>query len=449
MNDIWDWLMHRFSANTQTEAIIDENKGYTYGDISDQIMSAYRQLQAFGIKSGQVVCLFGKSDVQLMALLFALVLNKNIIVPISLEKRAELQSLLEIAKAEHLLEFDDDGCMHTLLLTQETHPLLEQVRMQNEPGFLIFTSGSSGAPKCAAHLFSRLAAKYLHKPSGKAYRTLVFLKADHIGGLNTIFSILFTGGTMILINDRSVTAVCQAIQQHRVELLPTTPSFLNMMVISKASEKYDLSSLKLLTYGTEPMLPSTLVAVNNMFQGVRVKQTYGLTELGIFPTQSKTDDSVFIKLGGNGYEMKVVEGFLYIRTPYMMLGYLNAESPFDDDGWYFTGDQVCSDGEYFSIVGRKENIINVGGEKVYPSEIENILIQMANVANVVVAGKSSPVLGQIVAARFQLYEPEDANVFKERLYKYAKDKLESYKIPRLIHIVEDSVLNVNLKKVWL
>src|SRR5260370_38762234 len=113
-----------------------------------------------------------------------------------------------------------------------------------------------------------------------------------------------------------------------------------MLLISGAPEEYDLLSLELITYGTEPMASSPLDSVHRLFTNVRLKQTYGLSELGIMPTVSLDSRSLWMKVGGGDCETKVHEGTLWVRSPTAMLGYLNAPSPFDSDGWYDTGDAV-------------------------------------------------------------------------------------------------------------
>ena len=95
-----------------------------------------------------------------------------------------------------------------------------------------------------------------------------------------------------------------------------------------------------MTYGTEPMPESTLKAMHKILPNVRLKQTYGLSELGIMPTKSEDNTSLYMKLGGDGFETKIVDDILYIRAKSAMLGYLNAPSPFDKDGWFNTKDKV-------------------------------------------------------------------------------------------------------------
>src|SRR6185369_16038370 len=97
---------------------------------------------------------------------------------------------------------------------------------------------------------------------------------------------------------------------------------------------------------------------------------------------------------------------LWIRSSWAMLGYLNAPSPFDDEGWFNTGDLVETDGEYVRILGRKSDIINVGGQKVYPAEVESVVLEMDNIVDAIVTGRPSPVTGHVVVAKVLLRVPE-------------------------------------------
>ena len=119
-------------------------------------------------------------------------------------------------------------------------------------------------------------------------------------------------------------------------------------------------------------------------------------------SKSKKDDSLWVKVGGEGYETRVIDGMLEIKAKSAMLGYLNAPSPFTEDGWFKTGDSVEVNGEYIKILGRKSEIINVGGEKVYPQEIENVILKIDNVAEVTVYGERNPIIGNIVSAKILL-----------------------------------------------
>jgi Acyl-CoA synthetases (AMP-forming)/AMP-acid ligases II len=129
-----------------------------------------------------------------------------------------------------------------------------------------------------------------------------------------------------------------------------------------------------------------------------------------------------------------------------MLGYLNAPSPFDEEGWMNTQDMVEVDGEYIRILGRRTEIINVGGQKVYPAEVESVLMQMPNVCDATVYGEKNPITGQIVAARLNLVEPEDLDSLKKRVRSWCRERLEPFKVPVKIAIADGEQFSARFKK---
>ena len=244
---------------------------------------------------------------------------------------------------------------------------MRSLRSEGHPGLVLFSSGSSGLCKAAVHDLVRLLEKY--QVRRHRWRTVPLLLFDHIGGLNTLFYTLANGGCLVIPEGRSPDAVLAAVAQHRVELLPTSPTFLNLMLLSEAHRRHDLGSLQTITYGTEPMPETTLRRLRRLLPNVQLRQTYGMSEVGILSCQSKDSDSLWLKLGGQEVQTRVVDGILEIKSRSTMLGYLNAPSPLTDDGWLVTGDAVEQQGEYYRILGRQSDLINVGGRKVYPAEV--------------------------------------------------------------------------------
>ncbi len=241
--------------------------------------------------------------------------------------------------------------------------------------------------------------------------------------------------------------MCAAIEKHRAQLLPTSPTFINLLLLSEAYKRYDLSSLQLVTYGTEVMPESTLKRFHELFPDVGLLQTYGLTEVGALRTKSRAVDSLWVKVGGEGYETRVADGMLEIKAKSAMLGYLNAESPFTEDGWLKTGDAVEIDGEYIRILGRQSEVINVGGEKVYPAEVENIIQEVDNVAEVTVYGEKNAIIGNIVCAKVSLVEEEDQKVVAVRVRKCCRERLEHYKVPVKVIVRVEKLHSGRFKKI--
>jgi acyl-coenzyme A synthetase/AMP-(fatty) acid ligase len=283
----------------------------------------------------------------------------------------------------------------------------------------------------------------------KILRTISFLLYDHIGGVNTMLYTLSNGGCLITVERRDPDSVLAVVEKHRAELLPTSPTFLNLMLLSEAHKRYDLSSLRIISYGTEPMPEHTLKRLHELLPDVALQQTYGLSELGILQSKSREPDSLWVKVGGEGYETRVVDGILQIKARSSMLGYLNAPSPFTDDGWFNTNDAVEVDGDYVRILGRKSDIINVGGEKVYPAEVENVIQELEAVAEATVYGEKNAITGNIVCADITAASSLDATQQKELIAlvkQHCREKLEKYKVPVRVNVVTEQQHTERFKK---
>ena len=324
-----------------------------------------------------------------------------------------------------------------------TTPILSRLIDRNHPGLVLFSSGSTGTPKGVVHDCTALLEKFVRP--GKRKTTLSFLLFDHIGGVDTLFNTLSSGGTLVTTAARDPDTVCAAIAAHRVHTLPTSPTFLNMLLLGGAHERHDLSSLRLVAYGTEPMPASVLARLGEALPQVALLQTYGLSELGVLRTRSRAG-TLWVQFTGEGYETQIRDGVLWVRTPTSMLGYLNAPDRFDADGWFCTEDAVEVDGDYLRILGRTSDLINVGGRKVYPAEVEAVLLDLANVRDVTVFGRANPLTGQIVATRVNLIAPEALSDFKRRMRGFCKDRLPSYKIPVHVELTEENQFGSRLKK---
>jgi acyl-coenzyme A synthetase/AMP-(fatty) acid ligase len=219
-----------------------------------------------------------------------------------------------------------------------------------------------------------------------------------------------------------------------------------LILLSEAYERYDLTSLKLVTYGTEPMPKITLERFNKIFSNVELRQTYGLSEIGIMQTKSKNSNSLWLKVGGKGFKTRIVDGILHVKARSAMIGYLNYPDPFTDDGWLNTQDRVEQDGEYIRILGRDTEIINVGGEKVYPAVVESVLQSMDNVAEAIVYGLKNAITGNIVCADIRLKKVEEKRKFIIRLKNYCRKKMASYMVPVKVNMISEPLYNPRFKK---
>jgi len=368
-------------------------------------------------------------------------------VPIVYTTEEEVQKKLLISKVNVKITFDKQRnlCKEIFFLNQE--------QIRSNSGIILFSSGTTGDPKMMFHEYAKL-FKVLENSTKKqrSLRILLFLMFDHIGGINTLLNCLKDGSTIVIPSERTPHYIVELIFKYRINILPTTPTFLNLMLISDLNFEVKLKSLKLISYGTERMPDSILKRIKLAFPGVKLLQTFGTSETGILKTISKSSESLFFKIEDERYEHKIVDNVLYIKSNLNVSGYLNTEnSKFDSEGWYNTGDIVESDDDgYLRIVGRINEVINVGGLKVMPNEVESILLQHEGVLDCLVFGQTNPITGQMVSAKIVINKNyfTDYNDFeiKHDIKNYCKLSLDKYKIPAKILFVEKLEYTTRFKK---
>ena len=441
-----DYIFNVFKENKSDISIIWKGNKYSYKSLTKNIEKSILLIDSYRIKPGTVVALVGDFSPNSIALLLALIKKACIIVPLSGSTNTSEKQLFDIARVEFAFIINENDDITTEKFSQiSDNEYYKLIREKEHPGLVLFTSGTTGEPKAAVHDFLALLEKF--KLRRKALWTLNFLLFDHWGGLNTMFHILSNGGVVITTIDRNPENICKLIEKYKIELLLASPTFLNLMLLSGGNKNYDLSSLKIISYGTEPMPESTLKRLNKVFPDVNLYQTYGLIELGVMSSKSKKDDSLWVKVVGKGYKTRIVDGILHIKAKSAMLGYLNASSPFTDDGWFITGDEVLQKGNYIKILGRKSEIINVGGEKVYPQEVENVIQEMDNVAEVTVYGEKNSIIGNIVCAKIRLETNENKKQFIIKVKEFCRNKLETFKLPVKVLLSDENLHSSRFKKV--
>jgi len=443
-----EFLLDVFKEFEQEEAVVWKDRSYTYSWMLERVGTWQKAIQENQIPTGSVTVLEADFSPNSIALFLALVEHRCVLVPLTSSVEMNKPEFIEIAQGEFTFRIDEDDRVEISRLPYTaSHALYETLRQRGSPGLVLFSSGSTGKSKAAVHDLTGLLEKF--KVRRNRQRAITFLLYDHIGGVNTMLYMLSNGGTIVTVRARTPDAVLSAADKYRVELLPTSPTFINLILLSEAYKQRDLSALKTVTYGTEPMPESTLKRFHELFPHIKLQQTYGLSEVGILRSKSKSSDSLWVKVGGEGFETRVVDGILQIKAQSAMLGYLNAPSPFTEDDWFNTGDEVEVDGEYLRILGRRSEIINVGGEKVYPAEVESVIQEMEDVAEVTVYGEKNPITGNIVCARVRLKTPRDPKDFALQVKKYCRSRLPAFKTPVKVSFVEDEQHSARFKKMRL
>lgn len=378
------------------------------------------------VKQGDVVAIIGDFNPSSILTLLRLIDLGVVVVPLTVETTHEHEYFLESALVDVVIR---DGFVNRRSNNQK-HEFIESLRAKSHAGLVLFSTGTTGRPKAILHDLT-LFLKRFETPR-QTLRTINFLLFDHIGGINTLFHTLFNKGVVVAPEARTVDSVLETCRKFDVEVLPTTPTFLRLMLMSGAVPEKVPTCLKVVTYGTERMDQPTLDDLCKLLPNVDFRQTFGMSELGIVRVKSESRNSLFMRIGGEGVETRVVSNILQIRSESRMLGYLNAPLPFDAEGWYDTKDVVEVKGCYYKVTGRVSDVINVGGLKFMASEVERVVLQYPNVMLAKAISKSNPITGQHVELLVQA--TTKGAVDKVALLDFLKNRLQNHMVPKRIHI---------------
>ncbi len=413
LSQIWLGADYPFLIHKKNEIFFSELSQRNLIDISD-------------IKAGDVVALIGDFNYETIAMLLKLIDLKVIVVPLTTETHNEHSYFFDSA----LVDFVIHNNSKRRLCHDKKNDLIEKLRALNHAGLVLFSTGTTGRPKAILHDLTVFLRRFqMPRPT---LRTLSFLLFDHIGGINTLFHTLYNRGVVIAPESRTVDSILQTCNAYNVEVLPATPTFLRMLLLSGALPDVIPESLKVITYGTERMDQPTLDELCRLLPRVDFRQTYGMSELGIVRVKSESRDSLYMKIGGEGVEIRVVDNVLQIRSESRMLGYINDDSPFDLDGWYNTKDVVDVKDGFIKITGRLTDVINVGGLKFMASDVERVVLTYPGVAMAKVVPKNNPITGQHAELMVQSLANFDIN--KTELITYLRLKLPSHMVPKRVTV---------------
>ena len=269
---------------------------------------------------------------------------------------------------------------------------------------------------------------------------------------------IYTRSSMILIPDaRDINAILQAIDTHKPTIFCGVPAMYIALINQPDIKKHDLRSIRVCVSGSSP-LP---VEVQRRFEeltGGRLVEGYGLSEASPVTHVNPLDDTSKNRPGSIGIpisdtQAKIVDletgerdlpvgtpGELVVRGPQVMLGYWNnvAETRMTiRDGWLFTGDIATMDSDgYFRIVDRKKDMINISGLKVWPREVEEVLYEHPAVKEAAVVAVPDAMSGEAVKAFIVLKEDYIGKVSSEEISRFCKEKIATYKAPKIIEFRE-------------
>jgi long-chain acyl-CoA synthetase len=319
------------------------------------------------------------------------------------------------------------------------------------PAVLVYTSGTTGRPKGVMLSLKNLRAdaeanaQVIEATASDRFVTVSPL--FHVFGLvNILLTSLSVGASVVLVRRFSPKAVLEAVQTHRVTFLAAVPTMYQLMLAYLAERPVDVSSVRVCHSGAAPLPEPLFHAIEATF-GAPVQEGYGLSEASSIVTSNplhgvRKPGTVGLPLpgvrlaigttGGDATTQPFVQGEVWVSGPTVCAGYWQRPDrvPFtvDTDGtrWLKTGDMGFLDEDgYLTLLNRQDDLINVGGVKVYPAEIEAVLHQHPAVAAAVVVGQASELYHETVSAFVVTRSPVTAR----QLTDFCAERLAAYKIP--------------------
>jgi fatty-acyl-CoA synthase len=481
-----EWLARRAARSPRKPALTCADVTWSYGELQQRIERLSAVFAAGGVQAGDRVGYLGFNDPQLLVAMFASARLGAIFVPLNFRLSGRELAYCINDAGVHTLMADEhhlavlDGVRGELQCRRFIHraagapgwesadDLMAQVQPQVIPApvpsaaddvaLIMYTSGTTGQPKGAMLTHGNFWSDNVNEMMGfnmvSSDITLNFAPMFHVSGLLcTSLVTLMVGGHLILQRAFDPKAVMEAIARYRVTVTFGVPAMLLFISQHPDFETADLSTLRAVSVGGAPM-PEPLLRLYEK-RGVPASQGYGLTETSAMAAALDPDQAKE-KLGSCGKpglltEIKIIgltgetitqagqAGEICVRGGNVTIGYWNnpeaTQAAFTPDGWFRTGDVGYVDEEGFLFIcDRLKDMVITGGENVYPAEVESVLYDHPDIAEVAVIGAPDEQWGERVVA---VVAPKPGcTITLETLRDFAQTRLARYKLPRELRLVQ-------------
>jgi acyl-CoA synthetase (AMP-forming)/AMP-acid ligase II len=467
----------------QHTALLRDGKAVTFSELDIRVRRIAATLQRRGFLSGDRLALLMPNGPDYIELVYACGLLGVIAVPINTRYAgAEIDRLLEDARPRGLIR--DSKFSPPALRVEWEHviDLASLCEANEEPCAgefydpeailaLLYTSGTTGAPKGAALTHANIFSNVHDLNYWLAYREkAVFLHASpmfHIADFPAMFAAPVFGAAQMTLERFDARSFCATVQTTGVTHTVLVPSMINTLCQFQELAAFDLDCLDVLAYGGSPIAPALVREVRRVLPKVKLLQVYGLSEAGFLTglTDAEHTDERLQSCGRTcpGVDLRVVDaagqpvvsgelGNLVARGPGIMRGYWHdieedlpgEESSADETaealrgGFFHTGDIGRQDKEgYFYIVDRAKEMIVSGAENVYSGEVEAAIYEIPEVKEAAVFGIPDEKWGELVAAAVVLRL--GTHLSAEELTQYCKTRIASYKVPRHIEFMTEEL----------
>jgi len=474
-------LEARASSIGNNPAIIFRDQPVTYDQFLARAQRFAHALHGLGIKPDDKVAIMLNNCPEFIVTYFACAYLGAVAVPVNIfYKERELEYLLRDsdsvalvanpAFAEHYSKIENkppffkhlivngayrEGLEFSRLEAEAPSSSFKALCREDSVAEILYTSGTTGEPKGTmlthANLFFHADAIINLLKLGDNDRALMVVPAFHGYGITVILCSLVTGSSFVLLDPFNPVEIFEQIERHRITFLPMVVAMYFMLINHPDRGKYDLSSLRIGISGASAM-PAQLMKDASSALNIKILEAWGLTECSASATMQRSDLTYkegSVGLAYPGVKVGVMDesgkllgagevGELVIQGPLVMKGYYKKPQETAEalrGGWLHTGDMGYYDKDgYFFMVDRKKELINVGGEKVFPREVEEIMYKHPSVADAVLVPQKDDKLGEIPVA---IVVPRAGATLSEKDIKdFLSDKMARFKVPRRVYIVQ-------------
>jgi acyl-coenzyme A synthetase/AMP-(fatty) acid ligase len=283
----------------------------------------------------------------------------------------------------------------------------------------LFTSGTTGVPKSVTHNFNSVTRFVKYSKSNENSVWGYAYNPTHMAGLQVFLQALLNGNSIINLFQLPAEKICREIKNNKITHISATPTFYKQLLACNKS----FDKVKRVTSGGEKLSKKNIERFSKIFPNAKITNVYASTEAG---TLFASENDVFTIKSDFKHLVKIEDNELFIHNS--LLG----KSELKVDEWYNTGDltePVSGDPFKFRFVSRKDELINVGGYKVDPNEVEEYISMIPGVKDVRVFAKNNSVLGNIVSCEVVC---KNRQLEESEIRLFLQSKLQEYKIPRMI-----------------
>lgn len=480
-------LKHFAQTNGQAIATYFDGKELSYAQFYEQATRLAAYLQQRGYGKGDIVALVMNNSDDILVAYYGVQLAGATAMPVNTKLAApEIEYIFKHSEAKVLIydevlankaiatnySFDDvivrggDNQLATIL-ADETLRYSDYTMAEDEMAVVMYTSGTTGKPKgvmlSQRNIFEAAESWTISMNVTNKDRMYICTPLFHCAGLH-VFAVptLHKGGTIIISEAFSPDNTLQHLAQTEATMFFGVPAMYTILLNRPDTKTLEFSHLRLFCYGAAPMPYEMVRKLKEAFPHVRVQNLYGQTENSPAAT-SLLDEDALEKIGSVGKalpktEVQVVDelgeplpigavGEIAVKGQQVMLGYLrNPEetSRVIRNGWLLSGDLGrFDDSGYLFIVDRKKDMINRGGENVYPIEVEDVLYQIPQILEAAVVGVPHEVYGEVPKAYVVLKAGEQ--VSEAEIKSYSTQHLAKYKVPMEVEYIAELPRNASGK----